>query len=162
MEEDLKLLRLVLKQKHHNSSAASLNNQNKSQTTNSPSSSSSSSSYDILEQLPNTISISFKNLIGHELVAKLANKVACSTGSACHSVPTASSSSASSAEPNKSSTTSPVYTPSEVLQAMKVSPEFGIGTLRLSLGRYSSEEEVDQIARYISEEVLSQWARRRL
>jgi cysteine sulfinate desulfinase/cysteine desulfurase-like protein len=155
MEEDLKLLRLVLKQKHHNATT-SLNNQNKSPTTNSPASS-SSSSYDILEQLPNTISISFKNLIGHELVSKLANKVACSTGSACHSVPTASSSSSE----NKSGT-SPVYTPSEVLQAMKVSPDYGIGTLRLSLGRYSTEEEVDQIAQCISEEVLSQWGRRRL
>lgn len=35
----------------------------------------SSRAADVIEQLPNTISVSFKDIIGHELVANLANEV---------------------------------------------------------------------------------------
>ena len=116
----------------------------KKESTNSTTpSASSTSTNDMIEQLPNTISISFKNLVGHELVEALSQKVAVSTGSACHALPSAHDSN--------------VYTPSEVLQALGVSNEYGIGTLRLSLGRFTTEEEVDSIGKFISEEVLKQW-----
>ena len=76
------------------------------------------------ERLPNTLNISIDRVIGEEVLAATPG-VASSTGSACH-------------EGNTD--------PSPVLLAMGSSRETALGALRLTLGRWSSEEEVEQAA----------------
>jgi len=73
------------------------------------------------ERLPNTLNVSFLDLQGNELLAKLPN-LAVSTGSACHE---------------------DRVEISPVLQAMGVSPEVGAGAVRFSLGRTTTAEEID-------------------
>jgi len=90
----------------------------------------------LVEQLPNTISVSFKGIRVTKLMPLLVSKVACSAGSACHVVDLA-------ADADKDLTLSPV------LAAMKVDPQYGLGTLRLSLGRHTCKEDVDQTAEHI-------------
>lgn len=46
-----------------------------------------------------------------------------------------------------------MYTVSDVLKAMNVSEEYGLGTLRLSFGRHTSLAEVQTAARLIYEVV---------
>ena len=73
-------------------------------------------------RLPNTLSIGFKDRQANELLDALPG-IAASAGAACHS-----------GEVNIS----------PVLTAMQVPAEFAAGTLRLSVGRFSTEAEVDQ------------------
>ena len=74
------------------------------------------------KRLPNTLNISISGVIGENLLARIP-QIAASTGSACHSGLTE---------------------PSSVLLAMGVSKEVALGTLRLSLGRWSTKEEIDE------------------
>jgi cysteine desulfurase len=74
-------------------------------------------------RLPNTLNVSFSGRVGAEILAKL-DGVAASTGSACH---------AGHVEL------------SPVLKAMKVAPEVGMGAIRFSLGRGSTQADVDQV-----------------
>ena len=76
------------------------------------------------DRLPNTLNVNFLGHVGAELLAK-APEIAASTGSACH---------------EGSITQSPV------LCAMGVPPEIGKGAVRLSVGRFTTEEEIDQAA----------------
>lgn len=75
------------------------------------------------QRLPNTLNISFLGYIGHELLNGLGD-VAASTGSACHSGLT---------------------TISPVLKSMNVTDEAGRGTVRFSLGRYTTKDEIDEV-----------------
>jgi cysteine desulfurase len=75
-------------------------------------------------RLPNTLSVSFLGLSSAELLARVP-EICASTGSACHSF-------AGGASPT--------------LAAMGVSPEDAQGTVRLSVGWFTSEEEVDRAA----------------
>jgi cysteine desulfurase len=79
-------------------------------------------------RLPNTLNVSFVGQIGAELLARLEG-VAASTGSACH---------AGRIEL------------SPVLRAMGVSPEVGGGAIRFSLGRATTETEIDQVLAQIA------------
>lgn len=81
--------------------------------------------------LPNTLSISFKNLRAADLLANMPN-IAASAGAACHS------------NAVKISTT---------LDAMNVPFEYAMGTLRLSVGKYTSEEEIHSAIEEIKEAV---------
>lgn len=74
-------------------------------------------------RLPNTLNVSFLGHHGHELLARLPN-LAASTGSACHA---------------GSLQISPV------LAAMGVSQEVGLGAVRFSLGRYTTQTELDVV-----------------
>ena len=74
-------------------------------------------------RLPNTLNVSFAGRVGAEILAKL-DGVAASTGSACH--------------------TGRIEL-SPVLAAMKVGPEIGMGAIRFSLGRGSTQAEIDQV-----------------
>ncbi len=76
------------------------------------------------ERLPNTLNISVERVIGEEVLAATP-EIASSTGSACHEGKTE---------------------PSAVLIAMGASRERALGALRLTLGRWLSEEEVEQAA----------------
>jgi len=78
-------------------------------------------------RLPNTLNISIESIVGEELLGRIP-ETAASTGSACH---------AGSTEP------------SAVLLEMGLTRELALGALRLSLGRWSTEEEVDEAARLI-------------
>jgi cysteine desulfurase len=73
------------------------------------------------ERLPNTLNVAFVGRPGADVIAALGD-VAASTGSACHSA---------------SVELSPVLT------AMGVEPRVGMGAVRLSLGRMTTEAEVD-------------------
>jgi len=75
------------------------------------------------DRLPNTLNVSFLGKLGTEILHAL-DGVAASTGSACHS---------------GSIELSPV------LKAMRVPPETGMGAIRFSLGRTTTEEEIDTV-----------------
>jgi cysteine desulfurase len=75
-------------------------------------------------RLPNTLNMSFPGVDGQELLA-VCPALAASTGSACHAGRTE---------------------PSAVLVAMGLSRERALGAVRLSLGRWSTPEEVDSAA----------------
>ncbi|MFE0802387.1 cysteine desulfurase family protein [Streptomyces sp. NPDC058812] len=75
-------------------------------------------------RLPNTLNISVDGALGHELLAS-APEIAASTGSACHSG---------------------AHTPSPVLTAMDVPTERALGALRLTLGRWTTEGDIDVAA----------------
>eukprot|EP00743_Colponemidia_sp_Colp-15_P011550 GILK01012920.1.p1 GENE.GILK01012920.1~~GILK01012920.1.p1 ORF type:complete len:397 (-),score=56.13 GILK01012920.1:146-1336(-) len=85
--------------------------------------------------LPNTLSVSFKNIIANKLLHDIQDKVAASAGAACHS--------------------DTVHL-SHVLEAMKVDPTWGMGTLRLSTGKYTTNEEVERAAEIIVDAVIQQ------
>ncbi len=75
-------------------------------------------------RLPNTLNISFLGHVGSELLAKVPG-VAASTGSACHEG---------------------TVTRSPVLCAMEVPLEVNHGAVRLTVGRFTTEDEIDQAA----------------
>lgn len=74
-------------------------------------------------RLPNTLNVSFVGRVGAEILAAMP-QVAASTGSACH---------AGRVEL------------SPVLRAMGVPPEAEMGAIRFSLGRTTTEEEIDAV-----------------
>jgi cysteine desulfurase len=76
------------------------------------------------QRLPNTLNVSFADEVGTEILARLEG-VAASTGSACH---------AGRIEL------------SPVLQAMGTAPEVGMGAIRFSLGRGTTQDEIDAVA----------------
>lgn len=75
------------------------------------------------ERLPNTLNVGFVGQVGGEILGRLAG-VAASTGSACH---------AGSVEL------------SPVLKAMGTPPEVGMGAIRFSLGRWTTEDEIEDL-----------------
>ena len=79
------------------------------------------------KRLPNTLNISFPGKIGEEILKEIPQLCA-STGAACE---------------DRS------VTISHVLSAMGVSREAAIGAVRLSLGRKTTEEEVDKTAQWL-------------
>ena len=76
------------------------------------------------KRLPNTLNVNFVGHVGSDLLQKVPG-VAASTGSACHE--------------GKVSL-------SPVLAAMGVPPEIGKGAVRLTVGRFTTEDEVDWAA----------------
>jgi cysteine desulfurase len=76
------------------------------------------------KRLPNTLNLNFAGCVGSELLAKTP-EVAASTGSACHEGK---------------------VTQSPVLCAMGVPPALGRGALRLTVGRFTTEDEIDRAA----------------
>jgi cysteine desulfurase len=79
--------------------------------------------------LPNTLSVSFPNVDATTLLAEIDDRVAASAGAACH------------AEGVDLST---------VLEAMRVPLEYAMGTVRLSVGRGTREDDVDRAAEVLS------------
>jgi cysteine desulfurase len=75
------------------------------------------------ERLPNTLSASFPGVVGGELLARIPELYA-STGAACHSDEPASI--------------------SGTLAAMRLTAPEARGTVRLSVGWYTTEEEIDR------------------
>ena len=71
-------------------------------------------------RLPNTLNVSIGGVVAHDLLAALPG-LAASTGSACHSG---------------------LHTPSPVLTAMGLDRERALGAVRLSLGRWTTRDDV--------------------
>jgi cysteine desulfurase len=84
-------------------------------------------------RLPNTTNMSFEGVLGPDLVAALDSAGICvSTGSACH---------ADSADV------------SPVLAAMKIPRSFALGSIRFSLSRYNTEEDIEALLNILPETV---------
>jgi selenium donor protein len=82
----------------------------------------------IEKRLSNTLYISFPNISANLILDMLSNKIACSAGAACHS---------------------DEVTMSYVLNAMKVTPEVAMGTLRISTGINTTEKNCEDAANFI-------------
>jgi cysteine desulfurase len=85
-------------------------------------------------RLPNTLSVAFPGCDAGELLESLADDLAASAGAACHAG---------------------AATVSHVLQAMGVEPQLAAATVRLSVGRFSTEEEIERAAELILDETRS-------
>lgn len=83
------------------------------------------------DRLPNTCSIGFRGREADRILANLPT-VAASAGAACHS---------------------DQVELSHVLEAMNVPEEYAMGTLRLSVGRFTTKEEIDRARSEITEVV---------
>ncbi len=80
-------------------------------------------------RLPNTLSAIFPGVDANELLARIP-EICASTGSACHSQ---------------------LQIVSPTLQAIGLSPEQAASTVRLSVGWYTSEEDIDRVAGWLVE-----------
>ncbi len=76
------------------------------------------------DRLPNTLNVSFPGLSGRRILSGIA-ALSASVGAACHGE---------------------VESPSPVLTAMGLPPELALAAVRLSVGRYTTEDEVAQAA----------------
>jgi cysteine desulfurase len=85
------------------------------------------------ERLPNTLNVSIYGIVGEELLAAIPT-LASSTGSACHEGSTE---------------------PSPVLLSMGLSRERALAALRLTLGRWTTEDEVERAARLLAQNIAS-------
>ncbi len=97
------------------------------------------------QRLPNTVHVSFPFVDGANLLTALSRQIAVSNGSACNSA---------SVEP------------SHVLTAMGIERSLAYASLRLSIGRYTSEADIEKAVEIITAEVTKQresnilWERR--
>lgn len=85
-------------------------------------------------RLPNTLSVSFKNVEANTLLAEISDKIAASAGAACHA---------------------DQIDVSQVLRAMKVPLEWAMGTVRLTVGRETTKEQIDNAVKIISQVVMN-------
>ena len=83
-------------------------------------------------RLPNTLSLSFREVEANTLLSEIGDRVAASAGAACH---------AESVEV------------SSVLEAMRLPVEWAMGTVRFSVGRGTTAAEIDRAAEIIAEAV---------
>ena len=85
------------------------------------------------KRLPNTLNMSFEFVEGESMIINLDLKgIAVATGSAC---------------------TSGTLEPSHVLSAMDVPPAIAQGSLRFSLGKGNTEEDIDYVLKVLQETV---------
>jgi cysteine desulfurase len=80
------------------------------------------------KQLPNTLSVSFKGLEANRILEEIGLEVAASAGAACHS---------------------DTVEISHVLQAMNIPLDWAKGTLRFSVGRMTTVEQIDKAVQVI-------------
>jgi cysteine desulfurase len=81
-----------------------------------------------VDRLPNTLSVSLPGAHAGDLLEAVGDDLAASAGAACHGLK---------------------IQVSHVLAAMGVSPEVALGTIRFSVGRFTTEEEIDRGAEII-------------
>jgi cysteine desulfurase len=81
-------------------------------------------------RLPNTSSVAFPGCVADGLLDGLTDELAASAGAACHAG---------------------AATVSHVLQAMAVEPEIAAATVRLSVGRFTTEDEIERAAELLLE-----------
>ncbi len=79
-------------------------------------------------RLPNTLNISIKGIAAEDLILVVRDRIALSSGSACHSG---------------------MRKPSPVLKAMGISDEDALASVRLSVGKDNTSQEIDEAAKII-------------
>ena len=84
------------------------------------------------KRLPNTLSLSFQGVAADRLLAAIGDDIAASAGAACHA---------------------DTVTISHVLQAMRVPDDWARGTIRFSVGKTTTEEEIERAVAVIVEAV---------
>lgn len=84
------------------------------------------------QRLPNTLSLSFLSVEANTLLSEINEKVAASAGAACHA---------------------DTVDVSAVLQAMQVPIEWAMGTVRFSVGRETTSDEIDRAAKIVANAV---------
>lgn len=84
------------------------------------------------KRLPNTLSLSFRGVEANTLLAEIAGEVAASAGAACHA---------------------DAVTVSAVLRAMQIPIEWAMGTVRFSVGRGTTTEQIDRAVEVVAEAV---------
>ena len=84
-------------------------------------------------RLPNVTNLSFKNVEGQALMMSINKEIAISSGSAC---------------------TSASLEPSYVLKALGMNDELAHSSIRFSLGRFTTEEEIDFTIDQVSKAVM--------
>ncbi len=87
------------------------------------------------KRLPNTLSLGFRGVAAHALLAEIGQQVAASAGSACHA---------------------DVVSISAVLEAMRVPADWAMGTVRFSTGRATTAEEIDRAVEIVARVVRQQ------
>ena len=90
---------------------------------------------DFNHSVPNTLSVCFKGIDSQALLASVRYELAASTGSACHAHDAKISS---------------------VLKAMNVPMEWARGTVRFSVGRFTTRQEIDAAVEIIAQAVREQ------
>jgi len=80
-------------------------------------------------RLPHTLNVSFPGLDGNDLLERVP-ELAATTGAACHSG---------------------LREPSMALKAIGAPLELGLGAVRLSLGRFTTEAEIDRAAQLLGQ-----------
>jgi cysteine desulfurase len=98
------------------------------------------------ERLPNTLNVSFRGVRASRVLGRMAHRVAASAASACHAEDGSSASSSTAGGAGGAGGGNQQVYVSYVLVAMGVPVEWGAGTLRLTVGRFSTEAEVDEVA----------------
>ena len=84
----------------------------------------------LADRLPNNLNVSVKNVEGEAMLLYLdMEQIAVSTGSACSSL---------------------TLRPSHVLLSIGLSPEQAHGSIRFSLGKYTTEEDIDYVAKHFA------------
>jgi len=84
------------------------------------------------ERLPNTASLSFRDVRANELLAEIGEEVAASAGAACHA---------------------DSVNVSAVLRAMQVPQAWAMGTVRFSVGRFTTVDEIDRAVEVVVDAV---------
>jgi len=84
------------------------------------------------QRLPNTLSLSFRGVEANTLLSEIGDQVAASAGAACHA---------------------DQVDVSVVLEAMRVPVDWAMGTVRFSVGRGTTAEEIDRAIQIIVEAV---------
>jgi cysteine desulfurase len=84
------------------------------------------------QRLPNTLSISFKGREANRILEDIEKEVAASAGAACHS---------------------DTVQISHVLKAMRVPLEWAKGTLRFSVGRMTTRQDIDTVIRVVADAI---------
>ncbi len=87
---------------------------------------------DLEKALPNTLSVSFRGVEASTLLAEIGERVAASAGAACHADKVEVSS---------------------VLEAMHVPVEWAMGTVRFSVGRGTTRQQVDEAVEIVKDAV---------
>ena len=82
------------------------------------------------KRLPNTLNVSFRGVEANTLLAEIVDEVAASAGAACHA---------------------DEVDVSRVIQAMQVPVEWAMGTVRFSVGRGTTAEQIDRTVEVVAE-----------